>query len=75
MRVYDTEWRLLPQVSIPLRKHNEQHRRLSASQRRATMQATKFRIVSILGLRARSRDSSSTAQYRYTVPRTEPKRS
>lgn len=68
------KWRLLTRVSIPLRKHNEQHWRLSASQRRAAT-ATKFRIVSILGLRARSRDSSSAAQYRYTVPRTEPKRS
>lgn len=37
------------QMSIPLRKHNEWHRRLSASQ-----PATKFRVVSIsAAIRAR----------------------
>lgn len=33
-KAYDAEWHLLTRVSIPLRKHNEQRRHLSASQPR-----------------------------------------
>jgi len=69
-KAYNTERHLLKRVSI--RKHNEQHRRLSVSQRPG---GNKVSHCQYFRIPARSRDSSSTAQYRYMVPRTEPKRS